>query len=287
MKTKILLAALFLSALTIGCNGNDDNETVSFTAEEATANAQLDIMNNDVSQIVENQATAQDGFTGRDSQDAQDYLPTCATVTRIPEFGTGLETGQLVTKTIDFGTSGCPLSNGNILKGKIIVTFTYEPNATSHTINYTFDNFYHNAIKFDGNKTFTRVMGTSSANAETHPIVTMNMDFTATFPNGNVYHRVGSRVREITAGFNTPNILADNVYQVTGSWTTTLAGTPVLSSTITTPLIVKLNCGNIVEGVIEYERNGNTASLDYGDGECDNQAVFTFNGTPHTIVLGN
>ena len=284
MKTRILFLALALAA--ISCNREDNNSGEALSAEEATINAKLDLANEDVSKVVEDQAGAQDGFNGRDAQDAQDFLPDCATVTRVPEFGTMPAVGTLITKTIDFGTTGCPLSSGNVLKGKIIITFTYEPSATSHTINYEFVNFFHNAIAFDGHKTFTRVLGTSAANAQTHPIVTMNMDFTATFPNAKVYHRIGSRVREIVSGYDTLPI-ADNVYQVTGSWTTSFPNTSVLTSTISDPLVVKLSCPNIVQGTIDFERNGNNATLDYGEGMCDNQAVFTFNGTPHNITLGN
>ncbi len=285
MKTKNLFAILFFSALVISC-GKEDEGGSSFSQEEAVANTKIDMMNNDVSQIVENQLTEDDGIDGKNAQGVQDYLPGCATVTRVPAYGTPITDGQLITKTIDFGTTGCALSNGNVLKGVIVITFTYHPDATSHTINYSFENFYYNAIKFEGNKSFTRVMGTSAANPNMHPIVTMNMDMTATFPNGDVYERVGSRVREIIEGYTTA-ILIDNVYQITGSWTTTLVGASTQTSTITDPLIVKLNCSNIVEGIITFEKNGNNATLDYGDGECDNQAVFTYNGIPYNITLGN
>lgn len=284
MKTKFLMLTLIISLVTISCSKDaEQTDSSTITAEEAGVNAKIDIMNDDVSKVVENQLTSDDGITGRSPQD---YLPACATVTRVPAFGTVPEVGTLITKTIDFGTTGCPLPNGNILRGKIIISFTYQPNATTHTINYHFDHFFHNAIRFDGNKTFTRVMGTSTVNPNIHPIVTMNMEITATFPNGAVFVRVGSRVREIIAGYNTPE-LSDNVYQVTGSWTTTFPNTTVQTSTITSPLIIKLSCSNIVQGIITFERNSHTATLNYGNGDCDNQAVFTINGNSYPITLGN
>ena len=43
----------------------------------------------------------------------------------------------------------------------------------------------------------------------------------------------------------------------------------------------------IVSGVISIVRNGNTGTLDYGDGTCDNTALFTFNGNTYTIAIGN
>jgi hypothetical protein len=286
MKTKIVLLGLFLSIVVIGCNKDDNNTKSTMSVEEATANAKMDIANDDVSKVVEDQLGEEDGISGRGTTGTQGFLPACATVTRIPALGTSIEAGTLITKTIDFGTSGCPISNGNVLKGKIIVTFNYQPTSTSHTINYAFVGFYHNSIMLEGNKTFTRAMSIATATSPSHPVVTMNLDMTATFPSGNTYHRVGTRIREIVAGYDTL-ILADNVYNVTGSWTTTFPNTTLQNSTITTPLVVKLSCEHIVKGVVTSTRNGNTATLDYGNGDCDNLAVFTFNGVNHNIVLGN
>jgi hypothetical protein len=284
MKTMKLILSLVLIISVLSCSKEENSSTIS--KEDAATNAKLDIANDDVSKIVEDQLTTEDGISGRSANDVNSYLPSCAVVTRVPEYGTVITPGTLITKTINFGTVGCPLPNGNILKGIIVITFTYQPDATSHTINYTFTDFYHNAIKFNGTKTFTRVMGTSVANANVHPIVTMVMDMTATLPNGNEVTRVGIRTREIIEGYNTPAWL-DNIYEITGNWTTTFPSGAVNSSTITTPLRVKMSCSNIVKGVISIVRNSNTATLDYGNGDCDNLATFTINGNSYTITLGN
>jgi hypothetical protein len=283
--TKIILG-LTIIFMTFSCSKEEQESNAPMTAEEATMNAKIDIANDDVSKIVEDQLTPEDGISGKSTEVVSPFLPDCATVTRVPEFGATITPGTLVTKTIDFGTTGCPLPNGNILKGIIVISFTYQPEATSHTVNYTFNNFFHNAIEFDGTKTFTRVMGTSTANPETHPIVTMNMDMTATFPSGAVVTREGTRVREIIEGYGTA-IWADNIYEITGSWTTTFPSSTVQSSTITFPLRIRMNCSNIVRGIITIVRNDNTATLDYGVGECDNLAVFTINGNSYNIILGN
>ena len=134
-------------------------------------------------------------------------------------------------------------------------------------------------------------MTVATATSPSHPIVTMNMDMTATFPNGNSYTRVGQRIREIIEGFDTP-VFTDNIYRITGSWTTTFPNTTIQTSTITTPLIVKMSCilvnkPLLVRGIITIVRNNNVATLDYGNGDCDNIAVFTLNGIPNTIIIGN
>jgi hypothetical protein len=288
--TKLILSLALIVSM-ISCNKDEDNSTI--TQEEAGVNAKIDIASDDVSDIVEKEeeSTYSNSTSGRTTESTTTTYSTCATVTRVPAFGTAITPGTVVTKTIDFGTTGCLLNNGNTVKGKIIITFTYQPTAPSHTITYTFVDFYHNAIKFVGTKTFTRVMSVATATSPSHPIVTMNVDITATFPNGNSYVRVGQRVREIVEGFSTPS-WEDNVYQVTGSWTTTFPNSSIQTSTITTPLRVKLSCISvnkplIVEGIITIVRNNNTATLDYGNGVCDNLAVFTINGNSYNIVIGN
>ncbi len=294
MKTTKLILGLALVLMTFSCS-KDDNSPM--TADEATVNTKIDMMNDDVSNIVEEQEanTYSNSASGRaaDADVPSSLVSDCAYITRVPAFGTAPTIGETVTKTIDFShfsAQGCTLANGNVLKGVITISFVYQPDATSHTITYSFINFYHNAIKFDGTKTFTRTIVAATASTLAHPRVTMNMDMTATFPNGNVYHRVGQRVREIIEGIATPS-WTDNIYQITGSWTTTFpSGTQY--STITTPLHVKMSCVAlnkplIVSGIIEIVRNGNTATLDYGVGECDNIVIFTINGVQHTIIIGN
>ncbi len=291
MKTRILITGLLLSFIIVSCTKDVSDNSINAT--DAKANAKIDAMNEDVSNIVEEQEanTYSNALSGKTSDNGFTLFSDCATITRVPAFGTAITPGTTVTKTIDFGTTGCTLNNGNIVKGKIIITFIYQPDATSHTINYTFDNFYHNLIKFDGNKTFTRTMISTVANPLNHPQVTMSMDLTATLPDGGVYHRVGSRIREIVEGYGT-NTWTDNIYKITGQWQTTNPNGNTETSSITAPLQVKMSCVAenkpiIVLGVITIVRNGNTATLDYGDGTCDNLAVLTVNGNTFNIAIGN
>lgn len=285
MKTKILTFGLLLSLFVVSCSKNDSTETSFMSKDEAQSSSKIDLASDDVSTIVEDQYNNinSNSFSNKNGEVA---LSSCATITRVPAFGVALNDGDQVTKTIDFG-AGCTLANNNFVSGKIIISFTYHPTATSQTVNYSFDNFYHNNIKIEGNKSFTRTMTTGT---NPHPIVVMQMDLTATI-NGQAHHRVGTRTREIIAGYDTPSDLSDNVYSITGNWTTTHP-TGIVSSNITTPLQVKMSCMNvhkplIVSGVITFTKNNHTGTLDYGNGDCDNIAVFTINGNSYTIVIGN
>jgi hypothetical protein len=81
-------------------------------------------------------------------------------------------------------------------------------------------------------------------------------------------------------------IWQDNIFSITGSWTTTFA-TGTRTSTIMQPLRIRMNCPHIVRGIIEVVRNNNTATIDFGDGTCDNLATVTINGVTTIITLGN
>ena len=291
MKTIKLIYVMAFMFIIASCSKTDEAD-FSFKEADVTTESKIDRANDDISDIVENQemATYSNSISGREITTTSTTFTNCATITRVPAFGTALTPGTQVTKTIDFGTSNCALDNGNTVRGKIIISFIFQPSATSHTITYTFDNFYHNDIKFAGTKTFTRVMTTNAAGF-VRPVVTMNMDMTVTFPNGDVFTRVGTRTREIVEGYTTPS-WTDNIYQITGNWVTTRPNGTTRTATITTPLKIRLSCiaqqkPVTVKGVISFVSGTNTASIDYGNGDCDNAAVLTINGVSSTIIMGN
>ncbi len=288
MKTKIFILGIIVLLFTVSCSKKDSSDTSSMSKEEAQSSSKIDLASDDVSTIVEDQYNNIDSssFSNKNGEMA---FSTCATITRNPDFGTAPTVNQTVTKTIDFGT-GCTLSNNNVVSGIITISFVYNPSATPQVVTYSFTNFYHNNIKIEGNKTFTRTMTVATATSPSHPIVVMQMDLTATI-NGQSHHRVGTRTREIIAGYDTPNVFSDNVYSITGNWTTTHP-TGTVTSTITSPLLAKMSCMNVnkpllVQGVITFNKNNHSATLDYGSGDCDNLAVFTVNGISYNIVIGN
>ncbi len=282
MKTKFLMLGMILSFMTISCTKKeDDQDNVTITFDEAKVNNKIDVAVDEVAKTIEDEVEA----TQKSTVDAPEARPAdnCPTITRIPAFGAILVPGQAVSKTIDFGTA-CVNSNNNVLRGKIIINYIYQPDATTRVVTYSFDNFFHNLRQLNGSKTFTRTM------TPTGPKVVMNMDLTLTLSSGQTVRREGSRTRIQTAGFSTIIDLSDNVYQVTGDWTTTYPNNSIQTSTITTPLIVKLAClptnSPIASGVITFVRNGKTATLDYGNGVCDKLAVFTYKGVSFNLMLG-
>lgn len=274
MKKKILLLGMALSLVAIGCNKDNDgdNYVTPIANNDVKANSEMDQITDDVSYIAESESNEE--ISGRGG--GASFLGACATI--------NTEQGDATwIRTIDFGAVNCTLFNGSQVRGKIILTFSADFDANTRTVSYAFDNFYHNDRKVEGNRTVVRTILPNG-----HPQATISLDMIVTLPNGNAYSRVGERIREFTAGYDTPFNLFDNVFEVTGEWATTVSSTGnAYSTTINAPLVIKWNCPHIVSGNINVVRANDfaTATLDYGDGECDDDATLTINGVAHDINL--
>ncbi|MCH4829239.1 MULTISPECIES: hypothetical protein [Flavobacterium] len=284
MRTKNFIIALF-SAFTVlmSCN-KEENEnlyTPEVTEDDMSASAKTDAAVEDLSSVVLEQLGELNLAARTISTERQ--TPACAIISVSPQAPYTL--GQVITKTVDFGTVGCTMPNNNVLKGKIIIKFTYQPKSTSHTLTYSFENFYHNGIKVEGTRTITITRGTSTANPNEHLIFKIDLNLTVTLENGKTLKITGTKTREIIEGQGTPE-LSDNVYQITGNWETVFPSGTVRIANITSPLIVKLNCQYIVKGIISYSKLDKiAATLDFGNGECDNKASLTINGVNYQITL--
>jgi hypothetical protein len=275
MKTKILALSLVASLFIISCT-KDNPADNPISATDVSLSGKIDNVADDVAQIAESQSNENPSIAGRNSNSTASLLSSCATVTTV-------QTGNTWIRTIDFGNTNCITNIWGHVRGKIIITFTNDFTAATRTISYTFDNFYHNDRHVEGNQTVVRTILNNG-----HPQSTINMNMTITNPDGGIYKRVGTRVRECTVGYDTPNSIFDNVYFVTGSWTTTLPNGNTHTATIGTPLVINLSCTsypNIVSGTITFEKAHTTAILDYGNGDCDANATITINGVVHNITL--
>ena len=196
-------------------------------------------------------------------------------------------TNDTYTKTIDFGADGCALPNGNTVKGKIIISFSKIFSTPSRTISYTLEGFYHNGKLIEGNKTITHELKSTDLLAAIHPVSTHSIDVKITFPDGKVYSRIGTRVREMTEGFDTIGNWEDNVFLVSGYNITTFPNGTKYTFTITTPLRIAMSCRMPfpVKGVIKVVKNDAEATLDYGNGDCDKLVIITINGVSKQIEL--
>ncbi len=283
MKTKIVSGiAIVMLSFFISCDssndGNDNNPTL--TAKDIAVNSKIDVAIDDVVYIVEDQYTAQQSISNRSSTASKSILPTCATFTTVLVDGTW-------TRTIDFGSAGCTLPNGNVLKGKIIISFSNDFTSKSRTLSYRFVDFYHNGKLLQGNKSITYELKSTELLATEHPVMTFTVDMKITFDDGKVYSRTGTTVKETVEGNETPLNWEDNVFLVTGNSATSLANGDTITTVITTPLRYITSCKLPfpVSGIVSITKNTSVGTLDFGDGKCDNLATLTIDGVTKDINL--
>ena len=283
MKTKIVSGiAIVMLSFFISCDssndGNDNNPTL--TAKDIAVNSKIDVAIDDVVYIVEDQYTAQQSISNRSSTASKSILPTCATFTTVLVDGTW-------TRTIDFGSAGCTLPNGNVLKGKIIISFSNDFTSKSRTLSYRFVDFYHNGKLLQGNKSITYESKSTELLATEHPVMTFTVDMKITFDDGKVYSRTGTTVKETIEGNETPLNWEDNVFLVTGNSATSLLNGDTITTVITTPLRYITSCKLPfpVSGIVSITKNTSVGTLDFGDGKCDNLATLTIDGVTKDIIL--
>jgi len=284
MKTKVLfIGTLVALSFFISCNSDEktnDGTTTAISNNEIITTSKIDASIEDVTNIAEDQFNTQQNSTAKPGGPVKNFLPSCATITTVL-------TNNTWTKTVDFGVEGCTLDNGNVVKGKMVISFANDFSASTQTISYTFDGFYHNGKKLQGSKSIVRTIKTTNLLATAHPVSTATVDMTITFDDGGVYTRKGSLVKEMVAGYDTWFNWEDNAFLVTGSGSTTFPNGDTFSAEITTPLEFDASCRKpfAVKGVVSITKNGATAVLDYGDGSCDTLAKVTKDGVTEEIDL--
>jgi hypothetical protein len=183
------------------------------------------------------------------------------------------------TMTVDYGT-GLELANGHILKGKIIVVISASPLVSGSTRTVTFENFCTDLVCISGTIIKTRTK-------DNQPKFSEKCNLTITKADGTTVHRVGEHARTWIAGSDTEFNPADDMIEVTGSIVVSDSKGNEYSKTITTPLLKTGVCKFITKGVIEFRNSaGKFATVDYGNGECDNKATRTNQDGTTVITLG-
>ena len=301
---QLITSAFIFSLLTIGScskeksSGNDqEQQDASLTSAQSDSQGEMafnevfdDAMgvNNDV-------GMAGTGIFGRgestDDYNRLDSLPPCATVTIVHA---STSTFFPVRIIIDFGTAGCIRpADGHSRKGKIIIDYSNRLTLPGAAATITFDNFYVDDTKIEGTATITN---TSSSNS-TPPSRQFTVDVTngkLSTADGNYVEWNSHKTITQTQGLSTLLYPKDDVFQIEGSANGRAQKGNLLvawQSTITSPLIKNFECRWIVQGTVKVVRASTSANtswtglLDYGNGNCDNQATVTINGVTHQITL--
>jgi hypothetical protein len=271
-KTLILTAFFSIAFFTQSCDKEEDTPVADdFSTENAAIAAKADTAIEGTLTIMENGYDENEGAAR--GQNMISLFPACTTII-LEANGDG--TGTIV---LDFG-SGCTLNNGATVSGKINLSYEAIVN-DSRIINYTFENYFYNGNGVTGGVEIIREF----SNVNGFPASTVNETITVSFPNSTTTAtRNGLRIAEWVEGVGS-GTWTDNVYHITGNWNTTFTNGFERSGLVTEKLVRKLNCPYLVSGVLEVSQDGLTGSLDFGNGGCDAQAIFTLNGVDYPVFL--
>ncbi len=284
MKTKKtwLMLVAFVAITLVSCKKDraEQIEEIETTFELSESQAVSDNLNQDATEVLD-EAAARENLLGADGATNPCGMPTptwigsCATVT---------VTGSFPAKNIkvDFGT-GCTSPNGVVRKGVINFLLTDSIRKSGAVVTTTFDNYYVNNFKKEGTVVRTNTTTTGSSTRSFNRTVTNGK---ITSPVGKVWQHSSNVNITQTAGVSTPCNLLDDVFTIEGTRTVTNAQGKTRTSTTQTPLQKKRICANIDQGVLKVQGTNHYAIIDFGNGNCDNQATISIDGrTPRNISL--
>lgn len=266
IRFSLLLPALVLLALFSSCRKDD---AFDFSQESVMTFGEA------ISEESQNMAdeAVQNGSVSFKNGDEGSVL-SCATITRDT-----LSFPRICT--IDFGT-GCTGSDGRTRSGKIIVIYTGAYKAPGTIIDITHDQYV-----VDGKQIL------SERHIENMGYNTDNKLYWNVLVNGHVINAQGQstvwtaeRTRVMEQGESTSSWI-DDVYAVTGTASGTLANGRTFTAQSLSPLVRVMApfCRrHFVQGQLEISVSGRPVRvIDFGNGDCDNVATVTVNGTTYTI----
>ncbi|MDM8160951.1 hypothetical protein QUH73_14090 [Labilibaculum sp. K2S] len=184
----------------------------------------------------------------------------------------GEESRFPMTITINYGDSTV-LNNGRVISGTIVIVLTAAPCTDGAVREITLD-LVIDGIAVDGWKRieYTGEQGVSKKFACTS-------ELTFTFPDETTLFRSSERTREWVSGLDTKWDVSDDKIEIRGSVTCVDSEQNEYSKTIDAenPLVRIGTCRVIVSGLVIFTQNQvEFARLDYGYGECDNIAAYTY-----------
>lgn len=279
MKLIIMKKIAFVFAIALLCFSCSEDEsttpvTNNYNSQEFSKSEEANKIAEEINSIIIKDYE-EDSVDKSSTNNQEPYLPNCVTRTITSD-------GTNHTIEFDFGTTPCIMPNGNSITGKITYTYVGDILANTKTITYTLTDFTFNNKQVEGSDIINHIRSNSNGN----PQSTITVNITITWPDGLVGVRTGTIVREWIEGNDTLLDWTDDVFLVSGNWSTTFTNGNTYTANITTNLRRELTCWYFVSGEIEFNYNGLIFTGDYGNGTCDNNATLTFNnGTTIDILL--
>jgi hypothetical protein len=271
----LLIAAATLSSVFISCKKDNSSASSEIETTFDLANKQSisEGIVEDANDLLE-ETVESANLSGAREPLVCSGTASCAQVTVSPG-------GFPKTITLDFGTSGCTSNNGITRSGIIHILLSDSLRRPGSTATMTFDNYFVNGYHKEGTITWTN---TSAPGTRSWHRDVANGRLTA--PDGRTWTHTSSKDIVQVAGLNTPRVLIDDAFSITGTATTTNAAGVTRNSEILTPLHKQVSCPHVDQGSVKHQGPNHFAIVDFGNGTCDNIATVSIDGyAPRTITL--
>jgi len=182
------------------------------------------------------------------------------------------------TVVINYG-EGCLCRDGKFRKGAVVLHFTAPLRRPGSILTITFRGYYVNRAHIEGTKTITNL---SAAGALKYSVNIKEGKIT--WPNGRGFSYDGNRVVTQVKGMDT-RIIRDDVYEIEGRNKTVYANGVIVVKNTESPLIKKISCAWLVQGVLKIKINNRELFINFGNGDCDNKATLSWSGGEKEITL--
>ncbi|TFH38487.1 MAG: hypothetical protein E4G95_03460 [Bacteroidia bacterium] len=182
---------------------------------------------------------------------------------------------------IDYGDD-CYTRNDLQITGIITITLTDTITNEGAVMTIIYDGVTIGDKSIDKEATITN----EGINDDGNWVMSISSLTTVSYGDTLVITRDYDEQKEWINGFLTPRCF-DDQYYLTGGGTITVNDEIVFTRTIIEPLYFDRACRYILSGVVEISRDGESLTIDFGDGECDNIAVVTKDGESEVIELNS
>lgn len=278
---KGLISLLLIGGLLVtGCS--ESNEPVEVIMSEEDLEQAIDLSVTDetsqsIDDIVDNaylEIDFENFYKDEESKltEAQRFFSKCADINKETT-----ETGYLVS--LDFG-EGCVTKREDELSGKILMTIVKSPETKTVNIDYSFDSFYINGNKIEGEVYKVR----TRENEDGLPQSIVRKEIKIIWEDETETEISSERIRVKVSGSDTA-YWGDDMIEITGSSTHSNSNGLIREVTIVEPLMRSLACKFIVSGIVKIESDNGVKIINYGDGSCDSVATVEKNGETREFQL--
>ncbi len=282
-KTWMIAAGILVALFIAGCEQSDSNfdlldEGVTMAEEEVADLKSAEAIESDISSARFGGHLLQGGMMVGGSQFFLGRgFPPCATVS--------VDSDEFPkTITINY-IEGCTGRMGLEKKGIVTIHMTDTILNEGAVYTVTFENMIMGQREISKTATYTN----EGLNDLEHWVISFESLSTTTFEKQDELYtivREFSGEQEWLEGFDTPEV-TDDILLLSRNGSITVNDELKFEKTTIEPLLIDRSCKYPLSGIVEITRAGETMTIDYGTGECDNLAQVTKDGVSEEIELNS